>query len=310
MEKKQQINTGSGESNTVSFPRKKSSICDGVERRNFAFTSFIGELEFEKTMRYLIQGKEKCPDTEREHIQGFLILKSAKTLSKMIKKYPGYHWEWCYADEIKNINYCKKDGKYTEFGRPPKNKGHRTDHDCIVEAIERGDSDADLLRSFGEKVIRVYRGINWARKALREDNKRPRETNPAVLWIRPTGLDIEISEHLSDIIEEKNISFYWKDRTKWWDGYDNQDCIIIEELNSKDWYYHDLYRLFGSQPIKVETKNGFEEFNSRYIVVLEGAKCRYDDDEWHRLISRIDAIYGWNKDGSMRVEIAGGIASC
>ena len=210
----------------------------------------------------------------------------------------------------KNINYCKKDGRFQEFGCPPKCKRGIEHSPDIIDRIRGGATDEELLTEFREKILRGYRSVTWARRALRGAKTEARTVHPKVAWIRSCGMDIDVTDHIKDVTGEEEITCYWKDRTKWWDGYENQDCIIIEELNSKDWYYHDLYRLFGSQPIKVETKNGFEEFNSRYIVILEGAKCIYNEIEWHRLLGRIDAIYGWNKDGSMKIEMAEGIASC
>ena len=56
--------------------------------RNVCFTGFneTGYKFNEKQMKYLVVGKEICPTTGKEHWQGYVELKNAKTFSA-IKNY-------------------------------------------------------------------------------------------------------------------------------------------------------------------------------------------------------------------------------
>ena len=95
--------------------------------RNFCFTSHVGPIEFSDDMSYLIQGKEVGKETNKEHIQGFVIFKNPRMLSGVIKKYKGVHWEICNGSTVQNMEYCKKEGNFTEWGVAPKAQGARTD---------------------------------------------------------------------------------------------------------------------------------------------------------------------------------------
>jgi len=55
--------------------------------RNFCFTSYQGKIEYNsKNMKYLLQGIEICPNTNREHIQGFVIYKNPRTIGGILKE--------------------------------------------------------------------------------------------------------------------------------------------------------------------------------------------------------------------------------
>lgn len=72
-------------------------------------------------------GEEKAPETGTPHLQGFLYMFKKITLRGMVRKnYFGQkkpHYELCRGTLQANIAYCKKDGKFTEFGVAPADPG-------------------------------------------------------------------------------------------------------------------------------------------------------------------------------------------
>ena len=88
--------------------------------RNFCFTHnnyTDTSLEDEISCKYIVYGRE-VGESGTPHLQGFLSFPTPRTLSGAIKSLPG-----CHVEIARNvpaaIEYCKKDGAYTERGTAP-----------------------------------------------------------------------------------------------------------------------------------------------------------------------------------------------
>lgn len=68
-------------------------------------------------VKYAIVAREVAPGTGTRHLQGYLILSSAKTMSAL-KKFLGFrtiHLEEANGTTFQNIEYCSKEGKKVVF---------------------------------------------------------------------------------------------------------------------------------------------------------------------------------------------------
>lgn len=75
----------------------------------------------------------------------------------------------------------------------------------------------------------------------------------------PTGTGK--SKYCNDSFE----SPYWKQRGKWWDNYQHQETVILDEFYG--WLQWDvLLRLCDRYPLLVETKGGQIQFSTKRIV--------------------------------------------
>ena len=113
--------------------------------RNYCFTSHVGPIEYKENMAYLIQGDEVGKETEKEHVQGFVIFKNARTLTAVIKEFKGVHWEICKGSIEENIAYCSKEGSFKEEGVRPVGKGTRTDKIKLGQLVKQGLSDKEII---------------------------------------------------------------------------------------------------------------------------------------------------------------------
>ena len=113
--------------------------------RNVCFTGFneTGYEFNEKQMKYLVVGKEICPTTGKEHWQGYVELKNAKTFSAIKKLFKDnkLHLEERKGNALQASNYCKKDGKYIEFGELS-SQGARSDLVALKDDILAGKKNA------------------------------------------------------------------------------------------------------------------------------------------------------------------------
>lgn len=116
-----------------------------TRRRDWCFTEFdmlkIDKIWDESKMRYLVMGKEKCPTTGKEHLQGYVYFNNAVSF-KGVKRYlsASTHVEGCRGNSESNINYCKKEGDFIEFGDKPQ-QGRRNDLNKVGESIIKGEFD-------------------------------------------------------------------------------------------------------------------------------------------------------------------------
>jgi len=81
--------------------------------RNFCFTDFVRDLKFYEKIdcKYIVIGDETCPETKKEHYQGYIYFASGKTESAVRKMFKPRHIVPCRGTSEENIKYCKKEGK-------------------------------------------------------------------------------------------------------------------------------------------------------------------------------------------------------
>ena len=83
-------------------------------QNNYVDTKLVDSIE----CKYIIYGKE-VGDSGTPHLQGVVVFPTQRSLGSVIKKLPGCHVEITRALP-EAIQYCKKEGDFTERGTPPK----------------------------------------------------------------------------------------------------------------------------------------------------------------------------------------------
>ena len=75
---------------------------------------------------------------------------------------------------------------------------------------------------------------------------------------------------------EEHPDAYSKDpNTKWWDGYNSQDTVILDDYRpSKELPFNQLLRMMDRYPLTVEIKGGSVNFCPRLIVVTTSKNIR------------------------------------
>lgn len=124
---------------------------------------------------YCIFGKE-IGKKGTDHLQGYMEFKSAKRLTTLKKLHQQAHWEQRKGTKKQAIDYCKKDGQFTEHGTAKDNQGHRTDLENLREDLENGKPMREIVRNYNYQCIRTAE--KWIQYC---DIKRT--TKPTVTWI-------------------------------------------------------------------------------------------------------------------------------
>lgn len=190
---------------------------------------------------YVVYGKEVAPTTGCPHLQGYIRFPNAVTKSSCIKRLKGAH---VYIkrgtfDEI--IEYSKSEGKHAnkegslhdiyERGTRPANQetkgilGKRKAQEIITRA-KAGDEDW-LLENHPNEYYRHLSTFRSHRSPVTIIPDYQDCDTPHEWWVGTTGTG-KSRQLWSDY-----PIHYQKEQNKWWDGYNGQEIVAIEEASPK-----------------------------------------------------------------------------
>lgn len=211
--------------------------------------------------RYLVYQLEKGLETGTEHYQGFVYFGTEKSPKQLKEWLPTAHLE--IAKSISgSIEYCMKedtrlDGPWESGVRP--SQGKRSDLDIVAGRVLEGVSTAVLARSHATAFVRYHRGL----QALRAATVTPRsEYTMGCAIIGATGVG-----KTTAVLERYPLAYWKPPLNKWWDNYDQQEVVVIDEFTG--WLPIEmLLRLVDRSPLLVETKGGQVNFCAKKIIFL------------------------------------------
>jgi len=209
-------------------------------------------------VQYACVGKE-IGESGTPHLQGFVYFENPRGLSGVRKVCGRAHWEICRSPQ-QAAEYCQKDGEFWEVGEKPV-QGERTDLKAVAEQVRNGASLREVAEKNPGMFVRYSKGLMALKMVMLTD----RTEMPVISWLwGPSGAGK--SRYAIDL----GFTYYIKDGTQWWDGYDGQECIIIDDFDGK-WPLRDLLRLLDRYPYQGQFKGGYVKINSPRIFIT----CEY-----------------------------------
>ena len=227
-------------------------------RNNYADTSF----EDNVTCKYIIYGCEVAPTTGTPHLQGFVSFEHQKTLKTVIKLFAGCHVEVANTVE-EAIDYCKKDGHFVERGDKPKslkraNEIQKENWEEILKCAASGDFEAipaEIRFKYDRNIERIRDRAIQSREL--EDTEEQHEW-----YCGPSGTG------KSRKAREENPEAYLKMCNKWWDGYIDQETVLLEDFDKKhDVLCHHLKIWADRYPFPAEAKGRALVIRPKKIIV-------------------------------------------
>lgn len=195
---------------------------------------------------YAVFGREKG-ESGTPHLQAYVIFKNRKTFTSVKKIFSTAHIERARGTPQEASDYCKKDGDFEEFGEIPPDGGsmEKRRWEEVKEKAKAGDLDgipADIY-------VRYYNTL----KKIKADHQvvPPAQDTLDFHWYYG-----ESGAGKSSTARKENPGAYIKNCNKWWDGYTDQQCAIIEDVGKKDaeWIGDFLKRWCDHHPFSAETK--------------------------------------------------------
>lgn len=267
------------------------------KHKDWAFTVFYGitdddynkAVDFISTWhyaQYMIVGKETCPETGRKHLQGYVQWTSGRTLTTLKKLNPkGVHWEPAKGTRAQNETYCTKEELAFVVGepRPEGRQGFRSDLQSVKDMIDEGATIEDVAETHFETWVRSHKAFDKYHYMRQKARKDP----PRVEWIWGAA-----GTGKTRYAWEQPGSKYIKDGTSWWDGYQNESCIIVDDFDGK-WPYRDFLRFLDRYPYQGQVKGGYVKINSDYIIITCEHPPEYfwSDNELAQVTRRLSKIF-------------------
>jgi len=253
-------------------------------------------------VRYAIVAKEEG-ESGTKHLQGYIAFKKPVRMSRLKKEFLGdrAHCEKARGTDEDNSVYCKKGNQkkdeweelkqsgpnygigadFVEHGTIETNQGKRTDLEKAIADIKDGATLSDVAQDHSEVFVKFGRGLRDLKLMLDEPYDHDSVRG---LWIwGPPGTGK--SHHARQINPN---STYLKPQNKWFDGYNGQDIILLDDLDTgmlghylKIWA--DKYACTG------ETKGGTINLRHKQFVVTSNYPISYffpEDQEMCKAVER------------------------
>jgi hypothetical protein len=215
--------------------------------------------------QYMLYGKE-VGTSGTPHLQGYVYYATMKSEKQVRADLPGCHVEPAVTVEAA-IAYCKKDGDWSERGTPPSTskarnaKGGQAEKDkwdaARLAAEESRDEDIPPdIRFKHYKAVEHFRKVGSLKRSLSDSESQ-------MLWYYgPSGTG------KSRKARSENPSAYLKMCNKWWDGYDGEDCVLIEDFDtSHKCLVHHLKLWADRYPFLAEMKGTALKIRPSLILV-------------------------------------------
>lgn len=252
--------------------------------RNYCFTLFgytpaivakLLEAVDDGPIKYLIMQEEISPGTERVHLQGYMELTAARTMSsiKRALEMPTLHLEERRGTQAQAIAYCRKEETRRPNGgdwEKGTKKGIRGNG--AIQLVIAGTDMKVIAEEFPAEYVRSFRGLVALQLILSEERTWPMEIH---IYYGQTGTGKSYEAR------RKYSEAYWlplpgKRQVMWWPNYHGEEVVIIDEYREQISFPRILV-LLDRYPMKVQMKGGFYQFSSRIIVFT----TNIDPENWY-----------------------------
>lgn len=198
--------------------------------RNFVFTinnpTGGDDLEIEllkEHVKYFIYGRERG-ELGTPHYQGYVQFPHPVSCSRLSGLLSRAHVEIARGNATQNIAYCSKEGETEEYGQRPSSSINSARKDIwreIVKLAEEGQV---------EKIKEDHPHIYFLHHKKILDLRR---RSPTIIqgdlenewWVGGTGTG------KSRRLWNQYPDHYSKALNKWWDGYEDEEVVAIEEMH-------------------------------------------------------------------------------
>jgi len=217
----------------------------------------------ELDVTYLVYGYERAPVTGTAHLQGFIIFKKNMRISALKKIHPTAHWEIARGSNQQAADYCKgltpdkQPNTIVERGDMPADKGEGEKERWAV--AKRACIAGNLEEIPDDIFMRYYRTC----KEIKKDYMAKPDDAADVtgVWYHgPPGCGKSHSARVD------YPDAYMKMQNKWWDGYQGEESVILDDFDCKELGHHikiwaDRYSFLA------ETKGGAINIRPKKFII-------------------------------------------
>jgi len=235
--------------------------------KSWCFTVNNPEIGDEWQIQTLIQDTDYCVygrevgEQQTPHWQGYCVFPYPKSLNQVKAILTRAHWETRRGTHRQAADYCKKDGDFEEHGELPVSAGEASKEmwKAIITCAERGDME-QIKEDYPAIYLRYLEKLRSL--AFPSLSILPELQNE--WWYGPTGTG------KSRKLWRDFPCHYAKQLNKWWDGYNGEGIVAIEEWAPKNECTASLLKIWADRyPFPAEVKGGkLNRIRPQRIIVL------------------------------------------
>jgi len=209
---------------------------------------------------YMIFGFEICPDTGRKHLQGYHYYTNARTYPN--KKFRDVVNLQKNGRDFKsrgspkqNFDYCSKLNDFWQYGELPK-QGERTDWEAVRSHLHGGGDIISAIQEYPQVLPCIRSLERYQQLTLQPLNRN----------VKVTILIGEPGTGKTRYAYDSDSDTYTKPEGKWWDGYNGQKTILLDDYYG-DIPYSILLKVLDRYPIQVPIKGGFVYAQWTHVII-------------------------------------------
>ncbi len=228
---------------------------------------------------FIVWNHELAPTTGTPHLQGYIELFKQLRLNTLKRKFGIHriHLEERRGSQQQAITYSTKldsrDHAYAgpvQFGR---RKRLNARLGSAIDQVMAKTPMREVASNHPETFVRSFRDL----QALAASIVTPRNWAMEIeIYVGPTGSGKSFHAY-ARFPEAYTVEWPEKRGVWWWNGYDGQNEIILDEFRCQV-PYSKILRLFDRYGFKVQTKGGVHDFVSKKIIIT----TNIHPNNWYR----------------------------
>lgn len=221
---------------------------------------------------YITFGREVGANGTR-HLQGYLEL-SRRQRFTAIHRLPGLsraHLEARKGTAAQASEYCWKEDRepYRAGTISVSQQGRRSDLEATKLALDNGGTIQDVAQEHFGTFLKYHRALGLYASYRAE--KRNWQVEVTVYW-GETGTGKTRRAH-----EESKGDAWIYSSDGWFDGYNQEDCVIFDDYSGSEFKIGYLLKLLDRYPMRVRVKGGFVNWKPRRIWITSNL----DPESWY-----------------------------
>lgn len=237
-------------------------------------------------VKFLTYQQELCPDTKRLHFQGYVVTYNPVTMKRLKEIFSSntMHCEVRYASHERNVEYCSKSrtaipNTVFTYGTHDE-QGKRNDLEAVVKFIKEGAKIEDVISEYPSTWVKYERSLTNLINRFRQA-RTSAEAPKVSVYYGPCG------SGKSRKAFSENHDIYCKDNTKWWNGYEGQKTVLMDDFRGEI-EYTELLKILDRYPYQGETKGGYVNINCTHFIITSNRhpkqwySCYSEESDWEK----------------------------
>lgn len=274
-----------------------------MSHRNYFITiNNYTDLEYtiliDLSARYLCIGKEVGKKSCVPHLHACVCFENARSFNAIKKLLPRARIEKMNGTPQQARTYAIKEGDFAEWGILPQ-QGKRNDIEKVKDLVQEGNNMREIIT-----YATNYQTLRIAENLMKFYEK-PRDYPTVVKWFwggTGTGKTSRAYAEFAD------VDYYvCMDTSQWWEGYDGQENVIIDEMREDFMKYQQLLKLLDRYQYRVQVKGGSRQFKGRNIIITSSFHphdlFHFINEDLGQLYRRLEGIYELSRNAPPRKQV-------